>query len=140
MKIIIYILVFFYQASVFAAENDSIFINKGEYAPFPGFLIPEDSARELYRLNFDYKNLEQKNAINEKLLINKENQIDLLSKDNKNLANTLYETEKRNKTILVLTIAVVAVGMVLLTFAVGYAIKTTENIPSANTNNALARF
>jgi len=141
MKFAVFITIFFYQFSLFAEE--SIFLNKGNIAPTDGFLIPEETVHKFYQLNFDYKNLEQKNSINEKLLINKDTQIELLNKDNKNLSTSLYEAERRNKTILILTIAGVAVGMVLLTFAVGYAIKSSENIQiktTPNTNMALIRF
>lgn len=125
-----FVLLFFLFSKNIFAQEESLFLVKGTQAPYSGFLIPEITANKLYKLNFEYKILEQKEAINEKLLLNKDSQLELLSKDNKNLSQEIAMIEKKNKINIILTVVGVSVGMVLLTFAVGYAIKTVERIPT----------
>ena len=126
MKILTFLTIIFYSFNLCA--DSSIFLKKNDLAPFSGFLITEETANKLYEKNYDYKILEQKNAINEKIIENKDNQINLLNQDNKNLSAAMMDSQKKQQLVLGLTIAGVVVGMVLITFAVGYAIKTTQNI------------
>ncbi len=135
MKILTFLTIIFYSFNLYA--DNSIFLKKNDLAPFSGFLIPEETANKLYEQNHEYKILEQKNTINEKIIENKENQINLLNQDNKNLSAAMMDSQKKQQLVLGLTIAGVVIGMVLITFAVGYAIKTTQNIEIKSTTSNL---
>lgn len=142
MKITVFALLFLYPTFVFADGNTSIFLKKSVPAPYDGYLINEVTANKLYKINFDYTVLEKKYNIDEQIIVNKGEQIDELSKDNQQLAKSLAEIEARNKTTLIYTVAGTAVGVILLTFVVSYAIKTindaTTKAPTAAVNHVAA--
>lgn len=145
MNIIVYILILCYPSFALAEINENLFLPKKTPAPYDGFLISEYTAEKLYRLNFDYDILEKKFNINEKIIENKTNQINLLTKDNQDLAKSLAAADSRHQTTLIITIVGTVLGVSLLTFLVVYAVKTANDIYSKpvsleNKQPALIRF
>lgn len=136
MKTISMLLLFFYPTFVFAEGDPAVFLKKLQPAPYEGYLINEDTANKMYKINYNYNILEKKYNIDEQIIANKGEQIDELSKDNQQMAKSLAEIESRNKTTLIYTITGTAIGVIMLTFVAALAIKAVNDAAVKSPNIA----
>ena len=83
MKKLLIITILFYTNSLIA--EDSIFLKKGESAPFSAFLVPEEKVKELYNSDLQLNMYKTTNDL-------KDQQITLLTVQNTSLTNTLKDT------------------------------------------------
>jgi len=82
--------------SSYSFAQDAVFLNKTQTAPFEGFLLPQTKLQELHNNTLERDAFQKENeSLNKSLNLQqsnlglKDNQIDILLKQNDNLAKTL---------------------------------------------------